>query len=83
MTDTVSRLLSKLGDNFIGLWRFRVYGSRRRWCVTFQVEGHYYDTYGKVTPEAALADALRTRDRVARDRAAAIESARRKSGRIR
>ena len=51
--------LDKLGDHFIGLWRFRVKGQPRQWCVTFHYDGHYYDTWAKRTPVAALKDAYR------------------------
>jgi hypothetical protein len=44
-----------------------VYGQRRLWCVTFHVNGDYYDTYGKATPESALAEAIKIRERVVRD----------------
>jgi hypothetical protein len=67
MTRKTKDLLAQLGDNFIGLWRFRVYGQRRLWCVTLQVNGYYYDTYGKATPEGALAEAIKIRERVVRD----------------
>ena len=65
-------LLRALGDNFIGLWRFRVYGEQRRWCVTLHVNGYYYDTKGKATAALALRDAIRTLDKIARKKAPAI-----------
>ncbi|MBN8919264.1 MAG: hypothetical protein J0H62_00835 [Rhizobiales bacterium] len=64
MAATVSKLIGELGENFIGLWRFRVYGKRRSWCVTLHVGGDYYDTMARATPELALADAIKTRDRI-------------------
>jgi hypothetical protein len=51
-------LLAELGDHFIGLWRFRVKGQRRLWCVTLHHNGYYYDTLGKSTPELALKDGI-------------------------
>src|SRR5262245_33576367 len=66
MDRKLTDLLDKLGDNFIGLWRFRVYGTRGLWCVTLHHNGYYYDTYGKATPELALAEAIRIRDRATR-----------------
>jgi hypothetical protein len=62
--DSVAALLATLGDNFIGLWRFRVFGKRRSWCVTLQVDGNYYDTLPRANAELALKDAIKTRDRV-------------------
>ena len=41
------RLLEQLGDHLIGLWRFRIYGVRRLWCVTLHVNGYYFDMRGK------------------------------------
>jgi len=56
----VKRQLDKLGDHFIGLWRFRIKGQRRLWCATLHIDGYYYDTWGKRTPEAALQAAYKT-----------------------
>ena len=53
------RLLEKLGDHFIGLWRFRIYGVRRLWCVTLHVNGYYFDTRGKPTISEALKAAIK------------------------
>lgn len=64
----MEKLLAQLGDNFIGLWRFRVYGQRRFWCVTLHVNGYYYDTSGKATPELALKNAIQIRDRALKSR---------------
>jgi hypothetical protein len=66
MNKSTKDLLSELGDNFIGLWRFRVYGQKRLWCVTLHVNGYYYDTHGKATPELAIAAAIKIRDKVVR-----------------
>jgi hypothetical protein len=53
------RLLEKIGDHFIGLWRFRIYGVRRLWCVTLHVNGYYFDTRGKPTINEALKAAIK------------------------
>jgi hypothetical protein len=53
------RLLEQLGDHFIGLWRFRIYGVRRLWCVTLHVNGYYFDTRGKPTISEALKAAIK------------------------
>jgi hypothetical protein len=50
----MKRLMAELGDHFIGLWRYRVYGERRYYICTFEIEGDYYDSRQRVTPEAAL-----------------------------
>ena len=34
----------------IGLWRFRVAGEPRLWCLTYAWRGRYYDTTGAKTP---------------------------------
>jgi hypothetical protein len=64
---SLPKLLDQLGENFIGLWRFRVYGKRRSWCVTLHVAGDYYDTLARATPELALKDAIKTRDKIVRN----------------
>ncbi len=56
----MKRQLDKLGDHFIGLWRFRIKGQPRLWCVTLHIDGYYYDTWGKRTPKAALQAAYQT-----------------------
>ena len=47
-------LMDKVQNELVGLWKFRVPGKKQTWCTTFYVNGNYYDTYGKLTPEAAL-----------------------------
>ena len=37
----MKRQLDKLGDHFIGLWRFRIKGQPRLWCVTLHIDGYY------------------------------------------
>jgi hypothetical protein len=56
----MKRLMAELGDHFIGLWRYRVYGERRYYICTFEINGDYYDSRQRVTPEAALREALKT-----------------------
>jgi hypothetical protein len=56
----MKRLMAELGDHFIGLWRYRVYGERRYYICTFEINGDYYDSRQRVTPEGALREALKT-----------------------
>jgi len=56
--------LEPLGDHFIGLWRFRLYGRPRLWSITFHINGYYYDTYPKRTVALAVRDALKIIERV-------------------
>src|SRR5262245_34245308 len=77
----MKRLLAELGDHFIGLWRYRVYGERRYYVCTFEINGAYYDSHQRVTPEAALREALKTlkaerRKRENKNRAGAAKSQR-------
>jgi hypothetical protein len=52
-------LIKSLGQHFIGLWCFRVYGQPRKYAVTLNVGGNYYDTLPKRTRAAALREAWR------------------------
>ena len=61
----MKRLMAELGDHFIGLWRYRVYGETRyarghKAQYTFEINGDYFDSRQRVTPEAALSEALKT-----------------------
>ncbi|HKQ56106.1 MAG TPA: hypothetical protein VJT12_09475 [Methyloceanibacter sp.] len=56
----MKRLMEQLGNHFIGLWRYRVYGERRYYICTFEINGDYFDSRQRVTPEAALREALKT-----------------------
>jgi hypothetical protein len=53
-TKTLTQLMRLVQEELVGLWKFRVPGKKQTWCTTFYVNGNYYDTYGKLTPEAAL-----------------------------
>lgn len=63
VTSLVGRGIEVLGKHFIGLWCFNVLGQDRKWCVTLNVGGHYFDTEPTDTTIAALHDARKTLDR--------------------
>jgi len=56
----MEKLMAALGDNFVGLWRYRIYRQRRYYVCTVIIDGDYYDSDRRTTPKAALREALRT-----------------------
>ncbi len=56
--------LRELGDSFIGLWNFRQFKKKKQWCVTYQVNGFYYDTLPHKTAVGALSKAYFTMKRI-------------------
>jgi len=63
-TETVDQLLDRMGNNFIGLWNYRGYKQPRKWAVTYQVNGFYYDTLPQKTSLSALRRAIGTLKRM-------------------
>jgi hypothetical protein len=61
------KLLQQLGDHFIGLWRYNVYGERRYWVCTICVHGEYFDSDQRTSPTAALREANRVLSRALKD----------------
>jgi len=55
--------LRALGRHFIGLWCFRELDRPRRYAVTLNVDGDYWDTTPKPTMEATLLEANRVLER--------------------
>lgn len=43
----------------VGLWKFRPWDRDEGWACTYVVEGTYYDTLPKPTPDAALNEVYR------------------------
>jgi len=51
---TASRLL-RVAPVLIGLWKFHhASWAKNRWCCTWRHRGQYYDTFARLTPDAAL-----------------------------
>jgi len=56
----IGELLEEIEPWMIGLWRFRIAGTKRQWAVTYCHHGLYYDTLPVPTKQEALETALRT-----------------------
>ena len=52
-------LIEQIGDDFAGLWVIRYVGKPKRWCVTFNLKGKYFETNMCKTPKGALMSALK------------------------
>lgn len=57
-SENLDSLIDKFQEKFVGLWRFRQYGHKAMFCVTYTVNGYYYDTTGHDTPIKALKAAI-------------------------
>lgn len=55
----MSELIKKLEPWLVGMWRFRVKDELPKWCCTYVVDGHYYDTWPYDTLDGALLDVQR------------------------
>jgi hypothetical protein len=44
----MEKLMAVLGDNFVGLWRYRIYRQRRYYVCTV-INGDYYDSDRRTT----------------------------------
>lgn len=54
MKNTLENKFALVDDHIIGVWKFRQRGKKPVWCATYQFDGYYYDTLGKLTIDSAL-----------------------------
>jgi len=57
---TVEQQLQVVTKELVGLWRFRIKGRKPKWCGTYHIEGHYYDTGGYDTVGEVLARVIKS-----------------------
>lgn len=54
MSKELIKKFKAVDEHLIGVWKFRQRGKKPVWCATYQHNGYYYDTFGKLTVESAL-----------------------------
>lgn len=54
MGKSLAKKFKTVDEHLIGVWKFRQHGKKPVWCATYQYNGYYYDTFGKLTVESAL-----------------------------
>lgn len=56
--------LESLGENFVGLWRYKKYGEPSNWCVTIRYNGDSWDLDEESTIEEAFESAIKLLERL-------------------
>lgn len=64
----VGEQLFNVENYIVGLWKFREAGKKSTWCTTYVFEGKYYDTFGKLTPQAALVQMRKDLDKLVKSK---------------
>ncbi len=60
---TIEQQLQAVTGSLVGLWRFRVKGRKPKWCGTYHIGGHYYDTDGYDTVGEVLRRVIKNANR--------------------